>query len=50
MFQGLGSTEWVVIALVVVALFGGNKLPGFFKGLGDAVKGLKNPQKIQPKK
>jgi len=38
MFQSIGTTEWVIIALIVLLLFGGKKIPEFFKGLADAVK------------
>jgi sec-independent protein translocase protein TatA len=38
MLQGLGTTEIVVIALVLLVLFGGKKLPELARGVGDAVK------------
>ena len=38
MLQSIGTTEWIVIGAVVLLLFGGKKIPEFFKGLGDAVK------------
>lgn len=38
MLQSVGTTEWIVIGAVVLLLFGGKKIPEFFKGLGDAVK------------
>lgn len=38
---GLGSTELIVILLVLLLLFGGKKLPEFVKGLGEAVKEFK---------
>lgn len=41
MFQNIGSTELIVIGVVVVLLFGGKKIPEFFKGLGEAVKEFK---------
>ena len=31
---GLGTTELVLIALVVLLLFGGKKIPELMKGLG----------------
>lgn len=45
MFKSLGSTEWIVIAFIVLLLFGGKKIPEFFKGLGDAVKEFKRASK-----
>lgn len=45
MFKSLGGTEWIVIAFIVLLLFGGKKIPEFFKGLGDAVKEFKKASK-----
>lgn len=41
----IGTTEWIVIAAVVLLLFGGKKIPEFFKGLGEAVKEFKKSAK-----
>ena len=38
---GLGGTEILVIALVVLLLFGGKKIPELMKGLGSGVKSFK---------
>ena len=38
---GLGGTEILVIALVVLLLFGGKKIPELMKGLGKGVKSFK---------
>lgn len=45
MFKSLGTTEWLIIALIVLFLFGGKKIPEFFKGLADAVKEFKRASK-----
>lgn len=45
MFKSLGSTEWIVIGVIVLFLFGGKKIPEFFKGLGDAVREFKKASK-----
>ncbi len=45
MFQSIGTTEWVVIALIVLLLFGGKKIPEFFKGVGEAVREFKKASK-----
>lgn len=37
----IGTTELLVIAAIVLLLFGGKKIPEFFKGLGEAVKEFK---------
>ncbi len=38
MLQGIGTTEIVVVAVVLLVLFGGRKLPEFAKGFGGAIK------------
>ena len=39
---GLGMPEIVAIALVVLLLFGGKKIPELMKGLGKGVKSFKD--------
>jgi sec-independent protein translocase protein TatA len=39
---GLGTTEIILIALVVLLLFGGRKIPELMKGLGKGVKSFKD--------
>jgi sec-independent protein translocase protein TatA len=41
MFGLPGGSEWVLIGLVVLLLFGGDKLPGLMRGLGKGVSELK---------
>lgn len=41
LFLNLGGTEILVIALLVVLLFGGKKIPELMKGLGKGVKSFK---------
>lgn len=48
MFQSIGVTEWLVIALVLILLFGGKKISGLFKSLGEAVKEFKKASKGSP--
>ena len=38
----LGTTEVVVIVLVVLVLFGAKKIPEFARGLGKGLKEFKN--------
>ena len=33
-----GGTEWIVIILVVLLLFGGRKIPELMKGLGSGIR------------
>ncbi len=42
---GLGGTEMIVILLIVLLLFGGAKLPGLAKGLGQSIKEFKKAAK-----
>ena len=39
---GLGMHEIIVIALIVLLLFGGKKIPELMKGLGKGVKSFKD--------
>lgn len=43
----IGTTEIIIIALLILLLFGGKKLPELMKGLGQGVqsfkKGMKEP-------
>ena len=41
LFMNLGPTEILIIALVVLLLFGGKKIPELMKGLGKGVKNFK---------
>lgn len=45
MLQSIGVTEWLIIALIVVLLFGGKKIPELFKGLGEAIREFKKASK-----
>ena len=38
MFNGIGATEIIIIAVILLILFGGKKLPEFAKGLGETVR------------
>ena len=38
---GLGTGEIILIALVVLLLFGGSKIPELMKGVGKGVRGFK---------
>lgn len=41
MFKNLGTTEIIIIAVVLLILFGGKKLPELARGLGQSGKELK---------
>jgi sec-independent protein translocase protein TatA len=44
-FRNLGSTELIIIALIIILLFGGKKIPEFIKGVGEAVKEFRKASK-----
>lgn len=38
---GLGTTELVVILVIVLLLFGSSRLPGLAKGMGESIRNFK---------
>jgi sec-independent protein translocase protein TatA len=34
----IGGWEWVILLVIVLIIFGGSRLPGLFKALGQGVK------------
>ena len=45
-FLGLPSgSEWIIILVVVLLLFGGKKIPELMRGLGKGVKSFKDGMK-----
>ena len=50
MLQSIGVTEWLIIALIVVLLFGGKKIPELFKGLAEALREFKRASKDSEQK
>lgn len=45
LFMGLGAPELLLIALIVLLLFGGAKIPELMRGLGKGVKSFKDGMK-----
>ena len=39
--QNLGAPEIIIIAIVILLLFGGKKIPELMKGLGKGIKNFK---------
>ncbi|MEO7309841.1 MAG: twin-arginine translocase TatA/TatE family subunit [Chitinophagaceae bacterium] len=37
-----GGTEWILIVLAVLVLFGGRKIPEFMRGLGKGIREFKD--------
>jgi len=42
MFSGIGSTEIIIVAVVLLLLFGGKKLPELARGIGEAIREFRN--------
>lgn len=40
-----GGTEWLLIAVVILLIFGGKKIPELMRGLGSGIKEFKNASK-----
>ncbi len=45
----MGISEWLVILVVVLLLFGGKKIPELMKGLGTGVREFKEASKGEEK-
>lgn len=45
--RSLGAPEILIIALVILLLFGAKKLPELAKGLGEGIKNFKNSVKTE---
>ena len=41
MFGSLGVPELLIILVIVILIFGANRLPGLAKGMGSAIKNFK---------
>ncbi|HWA28622.1 MAG TPA: twin-arginine translocase TatA/TatE family subunit [Lacunisphaera sp.] len=46
---GLGTTELIIVLVIILLLFGGAKLPSLARGLGQSIKEFKNAAKDDPK-
>jgi sec-independent protein translocase protein TatA len=40
-----GGSEWIIILVVVLLLFGGKKIPELMKGIGKGIRGFKDGMK-----
>ena len=50
-FLGMpGGYEWIIIAIVILLLFGGRKIPELMKGIGGGIKEFKKATKDEENK
>lgn len=49
LFMGLGIREILVIAILILLLFGAKRIPEFMKGLGSGIKEFKKSMKEDDK-
>ena len=49
MLKNIGTTELIIIAVILLLLFGGKKLPELGRGIGDAIKEFKKAAKPENK-
>lgn len=45
LFMNIGAPEIIIIALVILLIFGGKKIPELMKGLGKGVRNFKEGMK-----
>lgn len=45
MFHDIGTSEFLLVAAVVLLLFGGKKLPELARGIGEAVREFRSAAK-----
>jgi sec-independent protein translocase protein TatA len=45
LLRNIGSTELLVIAAILLVLFGGKKLPELARGIGDSIKEFRKAAK-----
>jgi sec-independent protein translocase protein TatA len=43
--KGIGTTELLVIAVILLVFFGGKKLPELARGIGDSIKEFRKAAK-----
>ena len=50
MFKNIGTTEIIIIAVVIVLLFGGKKIPEFVRSIGQSIKEFRKAVKDEGEK
>ena len=49
MFKNIGATELLIIALIIIFLFGGRKIPELIRGLAEGIKEFRKENKEEEK-
>ena len=47
MFFGMGGQEIIIVALIVLLLFGGKKIPELMRGIGQGIREFNDAKKIE---
>lgn len=50
MFKNIGITEILIVAIIILVLFGGKKLPELAKGIAEAIKEFRKAFKNEDSK
>ena len=50
MLSNIGTTEIIIVAVILMILFGTKKIPEFARGLGEAGKEFRKGMKDEPEK
>lgn len=45
MFKNIGTTEIIIIAVLILILFGGKKIPELMRGIGQSIKEFRKASK-----
>lgn len=45
MFRNIGTTEIIIIAILIIILFGGKKIPELMRGIGQSIKEFRKASK-----
>lgn len=48
MFGQLGTTELIIILVIVLIIFGAGRLPGVFRAVGQGIKEFRDASKDKP--
>lgn len=49
LFVNLGPTELIILLVIVLILFGANRVPQLMKGMGEGIRNFKSGMNEEPK-